>query len=109
MPKDRLSWNKDQLLEQIHRFYNVVRVLRAGLSTLLSAIFNLQIPNRNSEQLRQKFWYEQVFLAGCTGGIVKAVVACPIELSKVRLQITVSKLKTRTAGRVRVNRIHFVR
>ncbi|KAG4074301.1 hypothetical protein HA402_008710 [Bradysia odoriphaga] len=45
----------------------------------------------NSETLRQKFWYEQVFLAGFTGGLVKAVVACPIELSKVRLQITVSK------------------
>lgn len=49
--------------------------------------------NRNAQELQQKFWYHQVFLAGCTGGIVKAVVACPIELSKVRLQITVSKLK----------------
>lgn len=53
---------------------------------------NSIICDRNSEELQQRFWYHQVFLAGCTGGMIKAIVACPIELSKVRLQITVSKL-----------------
>lgn len=41
---------------------------------------------------KQKYWFTHVFLAGCTGGIVKSICACPIELSKVRLQVKVSKL-----------------
>lgn len=43
-------------------------------------------------ETRQKFWFTHVFLAGATAGVVKAVFACPIELSKVRLQVKVSKL-----------------
>lgn len=45
-----------------------------------------------SNESKQKYWFAHVFLAGCTGGIVKAICACPIELSKVRLQVKVSKL-----------------
>lgn len=43
-----------------------------------------------STEAKQKYWFTHVFLAGSTAGIVKAVCACPIELSKVRLQVKVN-------------------
>lgn len=43
------------------------------------------------EANKQNYWYHHVFLAGCCGGVLKAIVACPIELTKVRLQVRVSK------------------
>lgn len=38
---------------------------------------------------KQKYWYHHVFWAGCAGGILKATAACPIELTKVRLQVRI--------------------
>lgn len=48
-----------------------------------------------TNEAKQKLWFTHVFLAGCTGGVIKAICACPIELSKVRLQVKVSKLTDR--------------
>lgn len=45
-----------------------------------------------TEEKRQRLWFSHVFMAGCTGGVIKALFACPIELSKVRLQVKVRKL-----------------
>lgn len=61
-----------------------------------------------SEQ-KQKLWFGHVFLAGCTGGVVKAICACPIELSKVRLQVKVSKLMNTKNNIIllRVNRLYI--
>lgn len=40
---------------------------------------------------KQNLWFTHIFLAGCTGGVVKAFFACPIELAKVRLQVKARK------------------
>ncbi|XP_031633051.1 solute carrier family 25 member 45-like [Contarinia nasturtii] len=44
----------------------------------------------SSEESKQKYWFTHVFLGGCTAGLIKAICACPIELSKVRLQVKVN-------------------
>lgn len=50
------------------------------------------ISRTSSAESKQKYWFAHVFLGGCTAGVIKAICACPIELSKVRLQVKVSKL-----------------
>lgn len=59
------------------------------LAPSLSSFFSWRTP---TEQRKQQLWFSHVFLAGCAGGVIKALFACPIELSKVRLQVKVSKL-----------------
>lgn len=69
------------------------KVWSLWFTSLIHTIFFLHYENRtSSNESKQKYWFTHVFMAGCTGGIVKAVFACPIELSKVRLQVKVSKL-----------------
>lgn len=53
--------------------------------------FRIMQTQTEQYELKQKLWYGHIFLAGCFGGIFKALVACPIELTKVRLQVRVSK------------------
>lgn len=59
---------------------------------LLRVSFLLEWWRTERPEQKQKLWFGHVFLAGCTGGVFKAICACPIELSKVRLQVKVSKL-----------------
>lgn len=54
--------------------------------------FHMATRRTERPEQKQKLWFSHVFLAGCTGGVIKAICACPIELSKVRLQVKVSKL-----------------
>lgn len=51
-------------------------------------LLNFRTPTIES---KQKLWFTHVFLAGCTGGVIKAFFACPIELTKVRLQVKARK------------------
>lgn len=57
-----------------------------------SIVQHMCICRTTTEEKKQRLWFSHVFLAGCTGGVIKALFACPIELSKVRLQVKVRKL-----------------
>lgn len=54
-------------------------------------LLNTILSRTKDDRTKQKLWYYHVFGAGCCGGVLKAIAACPIELTKVRLQVRVSK------------------
>lgn len=40
----------------------------------------------NSDRERRQKWRQQVFIAGSEAGFIQSLIACPVELIKIRLQ-----------------------
>lgn len=73
----------------------------AGLGALNSVLFSSYGPTLSYlERSRSGHYLENVFWAGCVGGTAQSVIACPLELLKIRMQTEVSSMSTLAACRL---------
>jgi solute carrier family 25 carnitine/acylcarnitine transporter 20/29 len=73
----------------------------AGLGALNSVLFSSYGPTLAFlERSRDGKYLENVFWAGCVGGTAQSVIACPLELLKIRMQTEVNSISTLKACRM---------
>ncbi len=72
-----------------------------GLGALNAVLFSSYGPSLNVlEGSRSRRYLENVFWAGCVGGTAQSVIACPLELLKIRMQTEVNSVSTLRALRI---------
>ena len=74
-------------------------LLSAGaLNSLFFGVYGstLEIMNRGTHKKENSYW--DIFWAGCAGGAAQLIVACPVDLAKIKLQTQTGHEKTHFRG-----------